>query len=332
MKTKYHAGLIGCGDFLRWLIDDMNGSQLLRVKSTFDLDPAKSKKRAGELGATPVKSAEDIFGDPEISVVYIFTPPFAREEYFTRAVETKKHILTTKPLAPRLEEAEKLLQLTRKKGRCSVIYGRTGNSNVETIKKILDSGEIGHLALYKEDWFHHYPTWNKWATDPEKNGGPFMDAMIHNLNKSRYLIGSKPVAVTYISENLAQSLPCNDTEWMKIDFENGASSYLFITWAGDYQVFDPTGNEREHIGPLELITDRGWIITETEENGFSKILAKKENETRSWPVEPLNHTPYDQFILDVMEEKPSLVDIRDAMEDIRIMDAAIHHNGKRTNL
>jgi len=30
---------------------------------------------------------------------------------------------------------------------------------------------------------------------------------------------------------------------MKINFENGASSWLFITWAADLEVYDKTGSE-----------------------------------------------------------------------------------------
>jgi predicted dehydrogenase len=321
MRT-YKAGLIGCGDFLRWEVEKINASKFFKLKYTFDVDSVKSKKRAADMNAQAVDSAETIFQDKEIEIVLIFTPPWIRKPYFESAVKYRKHIITTKPLAPTFEEAKNLFSMVNGKINCAVFYGRTGNAAVEKLKKIFDSGEIGKLALYKEDWFHHYPQWNTWATDPKKNGGPFMDAMIHNLNKSRYLIGDKVNTFKFYSENLAQKLKCNDTEFLKVNFKNGASSFLFITWAADLQVFSKDGNDREHIGISHLITNQGWYVTEEREGDESIIKAKKEDQIKKWKIEPLAYTPYDEFVLSVENKTPVSSGIEDAMEDIRILDAA----------
>lgn len=319
MANLQYAGLIGCGDFLRWLIDDLNNSKKIKVKYTYDLNPEKSKLRADQLNASVAKSAEQIFNDPEITTVYIFTPPFAREELFKMAVDHRKNIITTKPFAVNYDAAKKLYNMVKGKVECGVFYGRAGNATVETLKTIFDSGEIGHLAIYKEDWFHHYPTWNDWAIQPEKNGGPFMDAMIHNLNRSRYLIGDKVKSVEFFSANYAQKLPCNDTETMRVEFENGASSFLFITWAADLEIFNPGANEREHIGLNHMITSQGWFVTIHEDEDRPVIRAKKNKETKEWPIKPLLLTPYDDFVDRVEKGLPQNHSIEMAMEDMRIM-------------
>ena len=253
----------------------------------------------------------------------IYTPPWVRIELFEKAAATGKHIITTKPLANNYQTACKLSTAIKGKVDCAVFYGRTGNAHVDRLKVLLDSGELGSLALYKEDWLHHYPQWNDWATDPEKNGGPFMDAMIHNLNKSRYLIDSRVKSLNYFSDNFAQKLKCNDTEFMKVNFENGASSYLFITWAGDLEVYSLEGNEREHFGILHMITDQGWYITEEEkEDGTALIRAKKEREIREYEVAPLEFTAYDEVSLLIQQGKPQKYDIESALLDIQLMHEA----------
>ncbi len=322
MEPVYQAALIGCGDYLRWEIDTLNASKHLNVKYTYDTDSAKSEKRAKQLSAKQVQSVDDIFSDETIKVVLVFTPPFAREEYIRKAVESGKHIITTKPLAPNLAAAENLYKMVQNKVNCSVFYGRTGDASADTLKRILDSGEIGQLAIYKEDWFHHYPTWNKWATMKDKNGGPFMDAMVHNLNKSRYLIGSKVKNVVFSSENYAQKLDCNDTEFMQVYFENGSVAYLFITWAADLPVYDPTGNDREHIGIQHLITNQGWYISFTEINGVSSIKAVKEDKVKSWPVVKNALTPYDDYVMNIEKGIAQPFDIKDAIIDIEILNKA----------
>jgi predicted dehydrogenase len=323
MKKKYKAALIGCGDYVRWLIDDLNNSRRFGVSATYDLDRQKSEKRARELHAVPAESAEAIWNDPEIDIVMIFTPPWGRIGLFKRAVESGKHIITTKPLAPNLEEALALQEIVGDRVECAVFYGRTGNPAVETLKRIFDGGEIGKLALYKEDWFHHFPQWNNWATDPEKNGGPFMDAMIHNLNKAVYLTDDEVADFTFFSENHAQQLPCNDTEFLKVDFRKGASAYLFITWAADLEVFSLTGNEREHIGISHMITDRGWYVTEEGGDGKPSIRARKEGEVKTWEIHPLPHTPFDDFILSMEAGTPQNCNLDMAVKDIEILHRAM---------
>ncbi len=322
MKDIVKAGLIGCGDYLRWEIDKLNNSKQFKVKSTFDLDRGKSESMAKKIHARPAEDADSIFADPEISIVMIYTPPWARKELFEKAVKAGKHIITTKPLAPDYRDAKELSDIVDDRVACAVFYGRTGDAGTEKIREILVAGEIGSLALYKEDWFHHYPTWNDWATDPKKNGGPFLDAMVHNLNKSRYLVGVPASSLTYFSENYAQNLKCNDTEFMKLDFENGAASYLFITWAADLEVYDPEGNDREHYGILHMITDKGWYVTEEQSEKGHWIRAKKEDRVREWPVNPPEQTPYDEVVRSIRGKEPQKYDISWALEDLRIFQKA----------
>jgi predicted dehydrogenase len=323
MEKTLKAGLIGCGDYLRWEIEKLNSSEFLKVKSTFDIDKVKSENRARQLNASVVDNLDDIFNDDEIDILLIFTPPWVRIDLFEKAAKAKKHIITTKPLAPNIQDASKLRSIINESGiKCAVFYGRTGNAGVEKMKQIFETGEIGKLAFYKEDWFHHYPQWNNWATDRTKNGGPFMDAMVHNLNKARYLINSPVSKIYYSSENFVQNLNCNDTEFLKVSFENGASTQLFITWAADLEVFSLEGNEREHYGISHYITDKGWYVKEVCEDNKCFIQAKKEHEVKTWAVENLPLTPYDSFSIAVQTDADVEPGIDMAWEDIHIMDAA----------
>ncbi len=331
-EKTYYAGLIGCGDYLRWFIDAFNDSKRLRVKATFDLDAKKSEYRAKQLHAATIKTSDEIFEDPDISVVMIFTPPWVREELFEKAVKSNKQIITTKPLANNYQSAKKLAEIIDGKVQCAVHYGRTGDAATETLKRIFDSGEIGKLALYKEDWLHHYPTWNDWALDPEKNGGPFMDAMVHNLNKARYLMDGNPVALTFFSDNHAQQLKCNDTEFMKIDFEGNTSAHLFITWAADLEVYDRSANDREHYGIVHFITDQGWYVKEEERQDGMYIRAHKEDQVKSWKVEPLPTTIFDQFIVEWENNETVQPSIVMALEDIRLMELAMKNPNANISL
>jgi predicted dehydrogenase len=188
---------------------------------------------------------------------------------------------------------------------------------------LLDSGEIGKLALYRQDWLHHYPQWNTWALDPAKNGGPFMDAMIHNLNLARYLMGRPITGATFFSEKLVHpELACADTETLKLQFADNGSALLFITWAADLAVYSTEGNNREHIDIFYLVSDRGWRITKERVEGKAQIVASRAGERKTWPADDLSGSVFDRFaaVIETGEALPEdIVSLGMAAEDIRLL-------------
>jgi len=333
MNTTLKIGILGCGDFLRTQADGLKQSRSIAVKALYDPDFTRAERYASEIGGVSVQSDSAIFDDPEIAIICLFTPPGIRRELIECAAEAGKHILTTKPLGPSTADCAAMVKAVSNKIRGGVIYSRTGNAGVEMYRRIFDSGEIGSLTLFKEDWLHHYPEWNKWALDPEENGGPFMDAMIHNLNIARYLMQRKPTKCTFFSENHSHpSLSCNDTEFLKLDFEGGGAAYLFITWAADLAVYSKEGNYREHIEIRYMITDSGWRLTDAWDNDKLVITASRDGKTRQWATEPFMVTLYDAFAEAVTTGKPlrsDIPDICEAYEDIKLLRDSEKHIGKR---
>jgi predicted dehydrogenase len=333
MKTVKMA-IMGCGDYLRWQAGDIKATKNLKVKYLFDPRREQAEKYAAELGGQVVDKDDVTFSDPEIELVALFVPPWIRRGLVERAAAAGKNIFTTKPLASTVEDCEAMVKAVNKAGvLCGLGYNRTANPLVETYKKIFADPEIGRLALYKQDWLHHYPEWNTWALDPAKNGGPFMDAMIHNQNVARYLMGRPMKAVTYFSDKHAHpELKCGDTEFMKLDFTDNGSAHLFITWAADLQVFSKAGNDREHIDIGYMVSEKGWRLTHAWADGGQVITASREGKTREWKVEKLAQNAYEQFVAAMSNGTPLPADIpgiQEALEDIQLVRMAEKQQGTR---
>ncbi len=320
---------------IRWESTPIVNSNQILIKSLFDLDSAKANTLKQKIGGEIVNSAEDIFNDSEISIVCIFVPPWVRKDLMIRAANHGKHIIATKPLAANIADCEAIVNGINDKVKSGIFYRRSGDALMETLKQIFDSGKIGKLALYKQDWLHHYPQWNDWATDPEKNGGPFMDAMVHNLNIARYFMGRKTTAVTLFSDNHSQNLKCNDTEFMKIDFEDSGSAHLFITWAADLEVFSTKGNDREHIDIWYMITDQGWHITVEWKDDTPIIKASRNGEIQTWTVTKSDVTPYDAMAGAVKTDghlRSDIVSLKEAFEDILLLKESEKNAGIRISI
>ena len=138
-------------------------------------------------------------------------------------------------------------------------------------------------------------------------------------------MGRSVTKSSFISENLAHpNLTCNDTEFMRLQFENNGTALLFITWAADLAVYDKDKNSREHIDILYMITNQGWRVTVQEEIGGKAVIeAAREGQVRQWPVMPLDGSFYDRFVKYTVEQHGSLpsdlVDIHTAFEDVRLV-------------
>ncbi len=323
MNEPMNIGILGCGDFLRWQEPSLRKSRKMRTALLYDPDSARAETYAAKLGGRAVAGDDEIFDSPDIDAVCLFVPPWVRRTQVERAAKAGKHIITTKPLSASLDDCEAMRNAVRGKVRCGVIYSRTEDAMVETCKQLLEDGELGRLALYRQDWLHHYPQWNDWALDPERNGGPFMDAMIHNLNTARYLMGRNVTCARLFSANVAHpDIPCADTESMIVDFEGKALANLFITWAADLAVFSTEGNDREHIDILYMVTERGWRLTVEKHEGRPVIRASRLGEERTFPFRRFSETVYDRFAQCVETDgdlPPDLPGLDEATDDIRLI-------------
>jgi predicted dehydrogenase len=345
MPKTFTLGVLGCGDFLRTQADFLKASSRIKVARLFDTDKNRAARWAASFNAQVADTADAILEDPAIDIVGVWVPTFLHKDFIIRAASAGKHVIATKPLAPNIVDCNAVIDAIRAaKVTAATIYMRTHNPAIETIKRILASGEHGRLALYRRDMVHHYPVWNNWATDPAKNGGPFMDAAIHLLNIGRYLMGAadRPAtACTFFSDthNTSQKIACADTEILKIDFAGNGSALLFITWAAQLAIYSREGNFREGIHISYMITDQGWHITETTApaaNGENRpfINVTRDGKKILYPVQPPPNA-FDGFAnaIEIGGPLPSdLVDIAEAGQDIYIIEQAAKNLARRIDL
>jgi predicted dehydrogenase len=313
----YRAGLFGAGDFARIQSPVLLKSRRVQVASVYDPNPEAALATAQRLGAQAVDSPEAIFDDPRIDVALVYTPPFTRRELVERAVAAGKEVITTKPLAPNLADARAIAAATAN-GRCLVLYKRTGNALVQTLKRVLDAGEVGQMALYHHDWIHHFPYWAPWAIDPKKNGGPLVDALIHNLNTACFLAGKHVAAYGYHGYRLAQSFGIPDTELLVVDFEGGATAHLSITWAADLAIYDVKANDRERIDVNFVVTDQRWLLRFETREGRPMVNATRDGQIRLYPVEAAPQTLYDRWADDIEAGRPVETSAQEALRDIEL--------------
>ena len=116
-------GILGCGDFLRWMAPGIKASQNVTVKWLYDPANERAAQLCRRIGRPGGRIAGAIFADPEVDIVCLFVPPWLRTDLWVQAAQAGKHILATKPLAASAADCERIAALGGGT-RAGVLYGR----------------------------------------------------------------------------------------------------------------------------------------------------------------------------------------------------------------
>lgn len=115
----------------------------------------RSQKKAAEKypGIKSFDSLEAMLADDAIDMVVVNTPTYTHYEFAKKALQHHKHVLVEKAFTTTVAEAEELLKIaTDNKCILGVYQNRRYDSDLKTVKKVLDEGLLGEI---KEVEFHY---------------------------------------------------------------------------------------------------------------------------------------------------------------------------------
>jgi len=142
----------------------------------------------------------ECLANPEISALYIATPPGEHLALAVEAAKAGKHVLCEKPLAATVAQAEEIVEACRRHGvRLMTAYRKYFEPSCVYLKKLLRKGELGRLDVIHTAFseLHTAGVSLDWLLDARlAGGGPLMDLGIYCVNTSRWLAGEDPVEVT----------------------------------------------------------------------------------------------------------------------------------------
>lgn len=101
---------------------------------------------------------EDIWNDPEVSLVVVCTAKELHYEYAKAALLCGKHVLVEKPFMPTYREAEEIFALAAEKGLIVQCYqNRRFDSDYLTVKQVIESGKLGDLYEAEMNYDYYRP-------------------------------------------------------------------------------------------------------------------------------------------------------------------------------
>lgn len=196
MKT-IRWGIIGCGDVTEVksgpALQQAVGSELVAVMRRNAGLAEDYARRHGV--ARWYDDAESLMNDPDVTAVYVATPPGSHCEYALRVCNIGKPAYIEKPMARNHSECVRMMTAFRERDqKLFVAYYRRALPRFLKTKEIIDSGRLGTLSgvsyRYEEPHRNEDPAVLPWRYRAEDaGGGLFFDLGSHALDILDFLLG-----------------------------------------------------------------------------------------------------------------------------------------------
>ena len=139
----------------------------------------------------------NIINDPEITAIYIATPPDTHSIYTTLAATAGKAVYVEKPMANTYAECISMIEVCKKHNvPLFVAYYRRTLPGFLKVKKLIESGILGEIRLVSIEMFQPFQpvliaqAETNWRVKPEiAGGGYFHDLASHQLDYLDFLFG-----------------------------------------------------------------------------------------------------------------------------------------------
>jgi scyllo-inositol 2-dehydrogenase (NADP+) len=333
MSTIIQVGLVGFGLSGRYF-----HAPFLSVNPRFRLKKIASSRPEAVHGFDAsiewVATADELFADPAIDLVFICTPNDTHVDYARQALLHKKHVVVEKPFATTENEATELLALAEQQGCLATAYqNRRWDSDFLTIKRLLAEGALGTLVEYEGRYDRFSPinlSVQNWKEQPGIARGNLFNLGPHILDQALHLFG-KPDTVEATVRIIRPNSRINDYFDIRLGYTDKVvrlkSSLLVYNNQLRYSVHGTDGSfikqgldaQEERLRLNQLPAEATWG-TEPEDRWGTLY---RHGEAELIESERGNYTPfYDNLYEAIVNGAPPSVSPTDIRQLARIIDLA----------
>ena len=337
LPTPIRAAVIGLGR-AGWNIHvrTMQEREDFDVVAVADPDPDRQRQAQKEAGAQPFDDLDSLLKGCDAEFIVIATASVDHANHSIAALEAGRHVLTEKPMATTLEDANRMLVAAENAGKILTVHqSRRWGEDFLFIQQMLKDERLGHVFFIRSGGYG-YSRRNDWQTLRKYGGGLLNNNGVHVVDQCVLLMESPIVEVF---GDLQQILQPGDTEdhlkvvmrgehGRVIDLElTNACAASLPSWTlmgtrGTLTVTEGTAvlhYVKDDLTPLEAIdrplaAERKYGVEGGDEIEFEKV----ELEAKA----PPGTSFYNQLYDTIRNGSPPPVDPATARETIRVMSEA----------
>ena len=258
-------------------------------------DPARLADAASTAGDVATTSDwREVVKRDDVQIVVNLASSERIAEISIAAAQAGKHILSGKPMAMTLAQADAIVKAVRTNGVLFMAFdgqGRLGKSN-RSFKLWIDEGRIGApltatmslLGGLPMPWRDQREGYSWWIDPQRAPGGAWIDHAIYQIDTLRYLFGCEVVRISGEMGNLVhKELELEDWGRALVRFEGGQIATVEDTWASPpggggvlTEIVGTKGVIRTHTrtGKLELlgVEGTGWVERDLPPRGGFTVI------------------------------------------------------------
>lgn len=192
---------VGIGVFTR---EEQYGSEDIsdaEFQESLKIEKAKAQVFIDQYGGRIFEGYGAVVTSLEIDAIYIPLPPALHFTWAKKALENGKHVLVEKPSTTSAKETKELVQISSQKHLAlHENYMFTFHDQLEAIDKIIQSGEIGDVRLYRISFGFPRRAANDFRYSKALGGGALIDAGGYTIRYATQLLGST-ATIRYAQSN-----------------------------------------------------------------------------------------------------------------------------------
>ncbi len=209
-----------------------------RVLAVADVDAARAEALAARVGARAFTDYRAALDWPEVNVASVCLPTHLHAEAALAAMERGRHVLSEKPIALTLPQAEAMIAgAARHRVKFAVGFMRRHSPVVEALRAFLAEGRLGRPVLYEAHDVRELRP-KRLMHDADGNGGPVIDMAVHLFDLWLNLFASPPVSVAARGLTLAAARPeiahiarkAVDSAALSVRFASGDLGSFVVSW------------------------------------------------------------------------------------------------------
>ncbi|MBT2555949.1 Gfo/Idh/MocA family protein [Arthrobacter sp. ISL-5] len=229
----FRVGIAGCGAISRNHLEAFKALDNVDIVGVCDVDPERARATAEAWGIpASVTSVEELLG-LGLDIISVCTPHPTHEDVVLKAAAAGVHALCEKPIATKLESAERMVAACGEAGvQLGVLFQRRFWPASQKIRAAIDDGTLGRaimaqcsVMLHRAPEYYSRDAWRgTWEND---GGGVLMSQAVHQIDLLQWYLGD--VAEVYGKVNTYRHgdyIEVEDSATAVITFTSGAMATL----------------------------------------------------------------------------------------------------------
>jgi phthalate 4,5-cis-dihydrodiol dehydrogenase len=248
MAARIRIGIVGIGAAGWAFVPAIRDNPAFKLAAVAETDATMREAAAAETGASAYADLPSMLRLAELDAVYIATPTELHPEHVAQVCAAKKHVLTEKPMAIRVEQAQQMVAAAERAGVVlQVGHSHSYDLPIARMHEIVASGALGRVRMIH--------TWNftDWMARPrraaeldvEQGGGVTYRQGAHQVDVLRLLGGGMVKSVRASTFDWDASRRSVGAHTIFLNFADGAVATAVYNGYGRFSGTELTGGVGE---------------------------------------------------------------------------------------